>query len=412
MKHALTRRQLLQGTAALGLAVPGLATTRNSLFAAQEGAAQRSLVVVYLRGGADFLNMIVPRDERFYSLMRPGIGLVEDNAALQLDSDWMLHPSLGALKPLYDEKLLAPYVCTGSPHPTRSHFDAQDFMEFAAPGDRTVRSGWLNRYLEATAQGEVSGFRALAMQGLLPRSLRGTFPVLAVPPGFGGRGETNALDKFEDFYGSGDTMAPRDDEEADPVMQSGRVTIDTLRRFHEILGSAEDGNFGYPKSRFGQGLQRIAHVLLSGEGLEVAGIDINGWDTHANQGGATGTQARKLRDLGDGLAAFRKHLGARMKHTVVVVMTEFGRTVLENGSAGTDHGHGSGMLIFGGDVKGGEVHGEWKGLEPSQLYQSRDLPVHTDFRNVFGTLLREHFDFKAPRDFFPDYKSKRVHLFA
>lgn len=281
-------------------------------------------------------------------------------------------------------------------------------MEFAAPGDRTVRTGWLNRYLSATAKEESGSFRGLAIQSLLPRSLRGAYPVLAVPAGVDGRQSSEALDRFERFYG-GETV-PGDDDEGE-IEASGRITIRTLRRFREIVGEGRPEQHGYPGTPFGRGLFRIAQVIEAGEGLEVAGLDYNGWDHHAGQGGARGNHARMLGDLAQALAAFDRQLEARRQTTALLVMTEFGRTVAENGSNGTDHGHGGGMFLLGGGVKGGKVYGEWRGLDPADLYQGRDLPVTTDFRDVFGELLRGLFDFKAPKGFFPDHKLKRLKLF-
>lgn len=415
MKRTITRRELLVGTAALSVAAQARAWA-SPLVAGQEKDPDPTpaLVVIYLRGGADFLNMVIPHSDRRYSLLRPGIGIGEEEGLIELDKRWGLHPALAPLEPLYRDGALAPIVNAGSPHPTRSHFDAQDFMEFAAPGDRTVRTGWLNRFLLATASEDAGSFRALAIQSTLPRSLRGLFPVLAVPSDLDGKRNTEALDRFEKFYGAGekkkDGMQPRP-EDADPVMESGQATIEALRRFREIVSRQTAGKHGYPRSGFGRGLEQIARVIEAGEGLQVAGLDYGGWDHHAGQGGAQGNQARMLAQLASSLAAFYRQLGERREQTAVLVMTEFGRTAAQNGSNGTDHGHGGGMLLLGGGVRGGKVHGEWRGLAPENLYQGRDLPVTTDFRDVFAEVLRQLFDFKPPRGFFPDHSSKRLRLF-
>jgi uncharacterized protein (DUF1501 family) len=425
MNYEFSRRHFLQGATALGLGAQASALGLSPPQDPREAAPGRSVVLIYLRGGADFLNMIVPLKDRTYELVRPGIGISREQL-VPLDSHWALHPSLKPLLPFYKEGLFAPVINTGSPHPTRSHFDAQDFMNYAAPGDRTVHDGWLNRYLAATSEGNSGEFRAVGMQRLLPTALRGEFPVLAVPDNFEDRRSGKVLDYFEKFYGAeGRTGEEGDDGEGDDgmgmererdegvdVRQSGKVTIETLRRFSEIIGRSTDGDLGYPRSSLGVGLKRIGQVLRAREGLEVAAIDVNGWDHHANQGGAQGAHAAKLANLAGSLAAFRRHLGKDFESTLVLVMTEFGRTVLENGSGGTDHGHGSGMLILGGGLKGGKVHGEWTGLKADRLYQGRDLPVRTDYRDVLYTVLREHLDFKAPKDFFPDYKPARLKLFA
>ena len=377
-----------------------------------------AIVTVYLRGGADFLNMMVPWKDPVYRSIRPGIAIREEDEPVKLDSRWALHPALSALKPIWEAKDFAPVVGAGSPHTTRSHFDAQDFMEFAAPGNRTVRSGWLNRYLTLSAPKATNDFRAMATQELLPRSLRGEFPVLAVPTSMDRKKGSALLDRFEEFYGDGMTqeggvMGERKDDSTG-VVQSGKATIETLRRFQEIVGdrkSRKNSASNYPSSRFGQRLEIIARVLKSGEGLEVAGIDIGGWDDHTNQGGVEGRHADRLRDFATSIAAFYEDMGPRMENTSIVVMTEFGRTARENGNNGTDHGHGSGMFVIGGGVKGGKVHGSWRGLGSENLYQGRDIQVTTDFRDVMAECLDGVFGFKPSRGFFPDYKARKVGLY-
>lgn len=425
-RNALTRRSFLQGAAALGALAQGHAFAAPGLFAAPRilggDPVSGSLVVVYLRGGADFLNMIVPHRDKRYLAVRPTIGLTSEDGLIELDRAWSLHPAMAPLKPLWDRGHLAPIVSAGSPHATRSHFDAQDFMEFAAPGDRTQRNGWVNRYLTATTpeETEPDHYRAVAMQRLLPRSLRGDFPVLAMSPDFGGREDTDALDAFAKFYGTDETPADPQDmddqmkpraEDGEEVFSSGAVTIETMRRFQKILAASGEEQRGYPKTGFGRGLERIGQLFDSDAGLEVAGLDYNGWDHHTGQGGTDGNQAKMLGDLCKSLAAFCGHLGDRLDTTTIVVMTEFGRTVRENGNNGTDHGHGGGMLLIGGGVRGGEVHGEWQGLEDDDLYQGRDLRVTTDFRDVMGEVLRERLGFKLPKDFFGKHRAKKLKLY-
>jgi uncharacterized protein (DUF1501 family) len=411
--HTLRRRDFLKGTAALGIAAQTGFLARPAHAQGKDDGPSPALVVVYLRGGADFLNMVVPFTDDDYHAARPTIGLKEADGLVTLDAKWALHPALATMAPLYERGLFAPIVCAGSPHPTRSHFDAQDFMEFAAPGDRTVRSGWLNRYLAAAARSDAGDLRALGMQQLLPRSLRGPYPVLAVPTSLGTKESAEALEDFEDFYGPDGASGGMDarDEGAADVVGAGQATIETLRRFQELSGKRKKGKSSYPRSPFGRGLEAIARVLDADAGLEVAGIDYNGWDHHAGQGGADGRHAQMLADLSASLAAFCKHLGPRMARTCVLVMTEFGRTVRENGNSGTDHGHGGGMFLLGGGARGGEVHGPWPGLATETLYQGRDLQVTVDFRDVYATVLRELFDFKAPKGFFPAHKPSTLKLF-
>ena len=411
-----SRRDFLKRSATLAGALPA-ASFMPPLFHSWKPKYPPAIVNVYLRGGADFLNMVIPWKDRVYRSVRPGIAIREEDGPVKLDSRWVLHPALSAFEPLWKAKMLAPVVGAGSPHPTRSHFDAQDFMEYAAPGNRTLKQGWLNRYLTESADKNSNDFRAMATQELLPRSLRGEFPVLAVPTSMDRKKGSKLLDRFEEFYGDGMTkeggvMGERKDDSTG-VVDSGKATIETLRRFQEIVGSKKSrrGDSNYPQRRFGSRLEIIARVLKSGEGLEVAGIDIGGWDDHTNQGGVEGRQADRLRDFATAIAAFCEDMGPRMANTAVVVMTEFGRTVRENGNNGTDHGHGGGMFVIGGGVKGGKVHGSWRGLGDENLYQGRDLQATTDFRDVMAECLDGVFGFRLPKGFFPDYKTRKVGLF-
>ena len=403
----IQRRDFLRGAGAgfAWLSLPGFESRRG-----HEREPARTLVVLYLRGGIDALNVVVPyRDERYYEL-RPTLAIPPDDA-IALNGKFGLHPSLRALEPFWRDERLAPILNVGSPHPTRSHFDAQDFMEYAAPGDKTVKDGWLNRFLrlaEPSAEDvEEAGLRALAMQGLLPRSLRGDYSVLAVPTR-SVLADEEMTDTFQQVYGgasSHDEMVARDE----PVLATGATTLEALRRFREITADAEESaTTSYPGSKLGRNLRTLSHVIRTGQGLEVAAMDLGGWDTHANQGGITGTMPDLLQDLGDSLAAFMTDLGKALERTLIVTMSEFGRTCAENGNFGTDHGHGGIMLLMGAGVRGGRLHGKWRGLDPGALYEGRDLEVTTDFRDVFREVLRSHLGFDTPRDFFPGYRSSRV----
>ncbi|MEZ6195684.1 MAG: DUF1800 family protein [Planctomycetota bacterium] len=419
------RRFLALGAAAaawprLGAGAPRLCLGPNG---------KRCVVAVYLRGGADALNIVVPHADPLYAQLRPGIGIAaeatdDEPGVVKLDERFGLHPALSGLEPLWKAKRLAPIVCTGSPHPTRSHFDAQDFMEYAAPGSRTVKDGWLNRYLqlrtvaaEGSAQKADQALRGLAVKKVLPRALRGDFPALAVD-GRRKKDVDEVLDVFDPLYGGGDTMSEIEsmterDEPGEGAVQVGRDTIATLRRLDAILedpAATTRKGVKYPRGGFGSGLETIARVVKAKAGLEAACLDIGGWDTHSQQGGARGNMANRLRELGDGLAAFAADLGPQFEDVVVVVMTEFGRTCLENGTFGTDHGHGSATLVLGGGVAGGKVRGDWPGLDPKKLYQGRDLQVTTDFREIFRDVLENHLGAKLPKDFFPDYELARKGL--
>jgi uncharacterized protein (DUF1501 family) len=402
-----TRRTFLAGAGAM-LAAPSLLARSR---ARQDDGGTPLLVVVFLRGGADFLNMVVPVGDPTYALVRPTIGLTEEDGLLPLEDDFALHPALAPLEPLWDDGELAAVTCVGSPHVTRSHFDAQDFMERGAPGMRHVTTGWLNRYLQVTRREDESELRAVALQNLLPRALRGDYPALALPPGLGRKLDAETLAEFEDLYGDAGSMETGP-EEAGEVLASGRATIGTLRRLQEILDAPpSDEGIAWPRSAFARSLRSLATLARADCGLEVAAVDYPGWDHHINQGGVQGTQARMLADYAASLAAFRVALGPRMERTLVVTMTEFGRTVAENGNNGSDHGRGGGMFLLGGGVRGGRVHGRWKGLEPKVLADGRDLPVTTDFRDVLAASLGGLFGFDVPKGFFPDYKPGSIALF-
>src|SRR5688500_5560989 len=333
---------------------------------------------------------------------------------------------------LYNEGMVAPIVNVGSPHDTRSHFDAQDFMERACPGVKTINEGWLNRFLELTKTGKDNELRALSFQPLLPRSLRGQYPVLAVPEDE----SSYLLDSFEKMYSCDENkqmveeqaakelaakaaqgaLKSRKIPERKPIKEAEArehiVTVgaNEIRRLRELRKITRGGFSGkYPGSRFGKQLRDIASVIKANRGLEVAAVDYEGWDTHAYQGGSEGAMANMLADIGKCMRAFHDDLGKdRMKRTLVVLMSEFGRTAKENGSHGSDHGHGGFMLAMGGMVKkpkGMGVYGEWMGMAPENLYQRRDMPVTTDFRIVFSEMLFNLFAYDpTASNFFPGFR--------
>lgn len=421
----MKRRDFLKMSAitsgAVCLNVAGFSAAARAQFGPGDNPA---LVVIYLRGGQDQLNTIIPHKDKKYYEIRPSVSIKEENS-IALDDQWAFHPALEPLKAWYDKGKVAVVVNSGSPHPTRSHFDAQDFMEYAAPGNRTVRDGWLNRYLAATVPEAGKGYglpelRTLAMQELLPRSLRGRYPVLAVPNNLDGLQEV--LDLFDGFYGGDEkkdlaaflkqSTNVRTGVDADPVMASGRETIYGLRRLQEVLkgedleGLDNTAFQEYPAGHFASRMQKLARAIKSGVGLEVAATDINGWDHHIGLGSVDGALDRMLKFLSEGLSAFMTDLGPELDRTMVLVCTEFGRVCKENGNAGADHGHGGAMWLLGGKVNGGKIYGKWTGLQESVLNQKRDLPVTTDFRDIFAEVLQGHMKFEAPDGFFPDYKAK------
>jgi uncharacterized protein (DUF1501 family) len=381
----------------LGCAPSFLARTA---FAAGLSGRQRRLIAIFQRGAVDGLNMVVPFADAEYYRARPTIAIARpgrSDAAIDLDGFFGLNPRLQPLKPFWDERRLAIVHACGSHDATRSHFDAQDFMESATPGVKSTGDGWLNRYLQARQLEGAGSFRAVSLTPQLPRALHGVAPAVAMSQlsQFGVRGERVGA-SFEEQYAAA----------ADRVLGgTGRDTFDAIR----TLKAADPSRYqpehdaDYPRSPFGQALKQIAQLSKAGVGLEIAFAEIGGWDTHVNQGGAQGQLAARLDDFGRSIAALVVDLGDRMQETVVLTMSEFGRAVSENGNRGTDHGHGNAMLIIGGNVRGGRVYGRWPGLASERRYDRRDLAVTTDFRAVFGEIVVRHLGLANPSTVFPGY---------
>ena len=348
-----------------------------------------TLVCLFQRGAVDGLNMIVPHGDRIYYAERPRIAVPERDV-IDLDGYFGLHPRLAALKPLWDNRSLAAIHAIGSPDATRSHFDAQDYMESGTPGVKATPDGWLNRYCQHDREHAATPFRAVAFGPQLPRILAGGAPGLAIDDlqAFGLRGpHPQVRDRltraFEELYaGSATGLLATSSQEAFEAVQ-------TLKRFdfaHYTPAAGAD----YPRGRLGKAMLEIAQLIKADIGLQVAFADVTGWDTHVNQGASEGQLAARLSELGQALAAFHQDLGERMRDVVVVTMSEFGRTVRENGNSGTDHGHATAMLVLGGPVQGGRVLGRWPGLDAAQRYEGRDVAVTTDFRDLFAELLARH----------------------
>ena len=372
-------------------------------------ARQKILVTVFQRGAVDGLNMVVPYGERAYYQNRPSIAIARPNStdgALDLDGFFGLHPRMAPLAPLFARKELAIVHACGSHDDTRSHFDAQDYMESGTPGVKSTRDGWLNRYLHAQEHAKASPFRAVALAPQLPRTLQGTAPALAI----------GNLQQFGVRAGAATEMLSTSFEEqyaqaADAILQpTGQEAFNAVR----LMGRADPSRYApangatYPRSGFGEAMKQIAQIVKSDLGLEVAFAELGQWDHHANEGGAAGQIANRLDDFANGLAAFSQDLGERMADVVVVTMSEFGRTVKENGTRGTDHGHGNAMLVLGGPVKGGKVYGRWPGLDPDKLHQGRDLAITTDFRDVFAEAVTGHLGARDISKIFPGYVYKQT----
>ena len=388
-----TRRYFLRCSA---LAMAGLGAAPSWLLraAAQDGRKRKILVAIFQRGAADGLNVVVPFFEKLYYEMRPTIAVPQpgkNNGGIDLDGRFALHPSLQPLKPLWDSGELAIIHATGSPDPTRSHFDAQDFMESGTPG-RTSEDGWLNRALGPVEPG-VSPLRAIAIGAQLPRTLRGSRRAVAV----------NNLQQFEtrnkDVASILESMYATT---ADPrLMASGKETFDAAKMIESINRNPyPPANGAQYAGGFGNALQQVARLIKADVGVEAAFAEIGGWDHHVNE---SPQLTNLLREFGASLAAFARDMGDRMEDIVLVTMSEFGRTAREDGSGGTDHGHGNVMMALGGPVRGGKVYGRWPGLEPEQLYEQRDLAVTTDFRDVLGEFVSRHLG-RSSDQVFPGYK--------
>ncbi|HEY4216648.1 MAG TPA: DUF1501 domain-containing protein [Gemmatimonadaceae bacterium] len=418
-------RRVFMKSGAMALATMGLSPSflRRTVFAQDlvKGAALNGnargkvMIVLFQRGAADALNVVVPHGEKAYYAMRPTIAIprpVSGSAATAIDLDGFfgLHPSLAPFKRLWDDGILAPVHAVGSPSNTRSHFDAQDYMESGTPDNKGTRDGWLNRYLAVKGTCDechlndaqapaVSPFQAVAMTPQTPRILEGPAPSVAM----------NSLDEFT--IRTNGTQAERIEAlyrtgNADVVHAAGGEMFEAMK----VLKSANPLQYqpqngaDYPKSPFGNHLRQIAQLIKADVGLEIAFADVGGWDTHVNQGGATGQLAGRLDDFSKSIAALVQDMGNRMADVTILTMSEFGRTAHQNGNGGTDHGHATAMFVIGGDVKGKKVHGRWPGLEANQLNEGRDLALTTDFRSVFSEVAFKHLGAAKMDAVFPGYE--------
>ena len=388
-----TNRRFFLRNGALALAgtatIPGFLV--RSVLAEVANTRRGRLVVIFQRGAVDGLNVVVPYREKNYYAMRPTIGIAA-NQVLDLDGFFGLHPSMAALKPLYEHGQLAIVHAAGSPDMSRSHFDAQDYMESGTPGIKSTQDGWLNRALQAEDlrhSTEHTAFRALALGSQVPLTLKGKIPALALGNvnnfAVGGHVEapvSPAASAFQAMYAeSGDSI----------LHATGEETFEAVK----MLRAADPGQYSpaagveYPNSSFGNNMKQIAQLLKANLGVEAAFTDVSGWDTHINQGGVEGQLSNRLRDFSDSIAAFWRDMGDQAEDVTLVTMSEFGRTARQNGTGGTDHGHANAMFVLGGRVKGGKVYGRWPGLADHELNEGRDLAVTTDFRAVLGEVVSQ-----------------------
>jgi uncharacterized protein (DUF1501 family) len=405
-------RRAFVKSGALALVTMGLSPSflRRTAFGMELLKAPKGKVLICLfqRGAADALNIVVPHGERAYYAMRPSIAIAQpsrsaDGGAIDLDGFFGLHPALAPLKPLYDRGLLAPVHAVGSPSTTRSHFDAQDYMETGTPDVKGTTDGWLNRYLAVKGTCDECNlgktpFRAVALTPQTPRILEGPSATVAMNSldEFSVRATGNSAERLEALYRTGS---------ADLVHGTGAEMFDAVkmlraanpRKYQPQNGAA------YPRSQFGSRLLQIAQLIKANVGLEIAFADIGGWDTHVNQGSSTGQLAQRLDDFSRSIAALVTDLGDTMDDVVIMTMSEFGRMARENGNRGTDHGHAGALFVIGGHVKGGKVYGKWPGLEQEQLYEGRDLALTTDFRSVFAEVVSDHLGARALDRVFPGF---------
>jgi uncharacterized protein (DUF1501 family) len=365
-----------------------------------------TLVVVFLRGAADVLNMVVPHGEDAYYQLRPSLGIrrpddakaKQTERAIDLDGFFGFHPSMGFLLDAWQSKHLAIIHACGAPDESRSHFKAMELMERGVGDERGPASGWIGRHLATLNTGNLSPLRAVGMGTRPQRSLSGTVPV-------------SALRSIADFHLGGDPRALQQMRLAlSTVYESDILGQDTLS-IMDTLATLDPNNYqspltNYPDSEFGLALKQTAMLIKAEVGLEVSAIDVGGWDTHFAQGSTSGLMPNLMKDLAEGLAAFHADMHDHLANLTIVTMSEFGRRASENGSLGTDHGHGSMMMVLGGNVQGGKVHGEWPGMMEGQLIGPGDLAVTTDYRDVLSEILMKRLNNPATSEVFPGYQPK------
>ena len=394
----LTRRVLLRGSAIV-MAGSGMAPSWLARAAAADdkAAKRKILVAIFQRGAADGLNIVVPFADKHYYELRPSIGVAAPGgqySAIDLDGRFGLHPQLEPLKALWDKKQLAIVHATGSPDPTRSHFDAQDSMESGTPG-KSGGDGWLNRAL-TPAGPATSPIRAIALGSQLPRTMRGSRAAIAVNDAqqfqMGDQDSANILERMYARTSSADLGRAGADAFA---------ALKTIKTINQQPYTPSGGAQYFQGGELGRSLQQIARLIKADAGVEAAFAEMGGWDHHGNEPALLGNM---LGQFGRAIAAFNTDMGDRMEDIVLVTMSEFGRTAQENGDSGTDHGHGSVMMVLGGPLRGGKVYGKWPGLGKEQLYEGRDLAVTTDYREVLGELVTRHMGQENLAEVFPGYR--------
>jgi uncharacterized protein (DUF1501 family) len=409
-------RRLFLRNGAIALASVGLMPLwgpdflRQTVFAENPSARRRKILIcIFQRGAADGLSMVVPFADKHYYKYRREIALADPargKGVLDMDGYFGLHPSMAAFLPIYQAGHLGVIHACGSPNATRSHFDAQDFMESGVVDDKSINHGWLNRALTCCPEdrAKLTPFRAVSMTSNLPRILQGDHEALVIPDlkTFGvqssrGKNSASTGTGFEGMY---------ENAVGDVLHGTGKEVFDAMAMLKQANPTKYEPQYGakYPSSPFGRSLMQIAQLVKADMGLQVAFAESGGWDTHANQGGMTGQLSGRLLDFSKAVAALYQDLGDRMADVVILTMSEFGRAVRQNGNLGTDHGHATAFFVLGGDVNGGKVLGKWPGLEPEQLFEGRDLALTTDYRVVFSEIAHKHFGIQNLSTVFPDFQ--------
>jgi len=406
MNTQISRRDFLKLAGSFAVA-PALPAWMPRMAFAPQGVqpAGDILVVVFQRGGMDGISAVIPHGDPHYYENRSALAIPEpedgsDKMGIDLDGFFGLHPSLRPLKDLWDERTLALVHAVGSPDPTHSHFDAMDYMERGTPGEKSIPTGWIGRHLQTAPWQNESPFRAIGMGGVMQAALRGPIPVTTLKSisDFHLQGDVSQLTeiraRLESLYNLGSTL------DGDAVETFNAVNI--LDKI-DVNNYTPSGGAAYPETEFGMAMKQVAQIAKAEIGLEVACVDIGGWDTHNQQGQLEGELPTLLNEFSSGLASLYHDLGDRAKNVTIVTMSEFGRRVKENASDGTDHGHGNCMFVLGGGVNGGKVYGQWPGLAPENLYEGIDLNITTDYRDVLGEVVEKRLKNPALGDVFPTY---------
>jgi uncharacterized protein (DUF1501 family) len=377
---------------------------------------RKVMVCIFQRGAMDGLMAVTPFTDTYLQSARPDLSLSavsggKGNPLIDLDGRWGLHPGMKAFEPLYREGRLGIVHGIGSPNNTRSHFDAQDYMESGTPFNKGTASGWLNRAVGLLGHEALTPFTAVSLTTALPRSFYGDHPSVAISNlqdfAIQLRGNpaaaSTAARSFEDLY---DQTSPG------LLHETGKESFEAMKMLQraDVRNYQPAGGAVYPNSPLGNSLRQVAQLIKMDVGLEVAFTESNGWDTHFNQGTDNGVFARNVTDLSNSITAFWTDMGAYQDDVTVMTMTEFGRTVHQNGTGGTDHGRGSCNFILGNNVAGGTVHGNVGVLAVENLEDGRDLPVTTDFRSVFSAVADAHLKISDDKALFPGWDGKKAEV--